>query len=158
MKVAQSCLILCDPMNYTVHGFLQARILEWVAFPFSRGSSQLRDWTQVSCIAGGFFTSWATREALDTFWVNFCTWCEIGSNFILVHRDGWLSPHHLFQASLLAVFYLCLFIWSSLYACLCIKFPLFIGLPQKFVRVFPYNGSEKSEPTFWPTQYKDVDQ
>ena len=42
---------------------LQARILEWVAIPFSRGSSQLRDGTQVSCIAGGFFTSWAAREA-----------------------------------------------------------------------------------------------
>ena len=38
------------------------RILEWVADPFSRGTSQLRNWTQVSCIAGGFFTSWATRE------------------------------------------------------------------------------------------------
>ena len=57
VKAAQSCLILCNPMNYTVHGILQARILEWVAFPFSRGSSQLRDRTQVSCIAGGFFTS-----------------------------------------------------------------------------------------------------
>ena len=41
----------------------KARILEWVAFPFSRGSSQPRDWTQVSHIAGGFSTSWATREA-----------------------------------------------------------------------------------------------
>ena len=48
-------------MYYTVHGILQARILEWVAFPFSRGSSQPRDRTQVSHIAGGFFTSWATR-------------------------------------------------------------------------------------------------
>ena len=48
---------------YTVHGLLQARILELVAFPFSRGSSQPRDQTQVSHIAGGFFTSWATREA-----------------------------------------------------------------------------------------------
>ena len=45
------------------HGSLHAGRLEWVAFPFSRGSSQLRDWTQVSCIAGGFFTSWAPREA-----------------------------------------------------------------------------------------------
>ena len=53
----------CDPMDYTVHGILQARILEWVAFPFSRESSQPRDQTQVSHIAGGFFTSWATREA-----------------------------------------------------------------------------------------------
>ena len=63
VKVAQSCPTLWDPMAYTVHGLLQARILEWVAFPFSRGSSQPRDWTQVSRIAGGFFTSWATREA-----------------------------------------------------------------------------------------------
>ena len=43
VKVAQSCLTLCDPMDYTAHGILQARILEWVAFPFSRGSSQPRD-------------------------------------------------------------------------------------------------------------------
>ena len=50
-------------MDYPVHGILQARILEWVAFTFSRGSSQCRDQTQVSHIAGGFFTSWATREA-----------------------------------------------------------------------------------------------
>ena len=54
---------LCDPMDYTVHGILLVRILEWVAFSFSRGSSQPRDRTQVSCIAGRFFTSWATREA-----------------------------------------------------------------------------------------------
>ena len=44
-------------MDYTVHGILQARILEWVAFPCSRGSSQPKDQTQVSCTAGGFFTS-----------------------------------------------------------------------------------------------------
>ena len=56
MKVTQSHPTLCDPMDYTAHGILQARILEWVAFPFSRGSSQPRDRTQVSSIAGGFFT------------------------------------------------------------------------------------------------------
>ena len=67
MKVAQSCLTLCDPMDYIVHGILQVRIWEWVAFPFSRGSSQSRDQIQVSCIAGSFFTSWATREA-QTYW------------------------------------------------------------------------------------------
>ena len=50
---------------YPVHEILPARILEWVAFPFSKGSSQPRDRTQVSHIAGGFFTSWATREALN---------------------------------------------------------------------------------------------
>ena len=56
-KVAQSCLTLCDPMDYTGHGILQARVLEWVAFPFSGGSSQPRDRTQVSRIAGRFFTN-----------------------------------------------------------------------------------------------------
>ena len=47
-NITQSCQTLCDPMDYTVHGILQARILEWVAIPFSRGSSQPRDRTQVS--------------------------------------------------------------------------------------------------------------
>ena len=62
VKVTQSCPTLWDPMDYTVHGILQARPLEWLAFPISRGSSQPRDRTQVSLIAGGFFTSWATGE------------------------------------------------------------------------------------------------
>ena len=65
VKVAQSCPILCDSMDYRVHGILQARILEWVAVPFSRGSSQSKGRTQVSRIAGRFFTSWATREAQE---------------------------------------------------------------------------------------------
>ena len=52
VKVTQSCPTLCDPMDSTVHGILRARILEWVAFPVSRGSSQPSYWTQVSCIAG----------------------------------------------------------------------------------------------------------
>ena len=50
-------------MEYIVHGILQARILEWAAFPFFRETFQPRNQTQVSHIAGGFFTSWATREA-----------------------------------------------------------------------------------------------
>ena len=54
--------IHCSPPGYSVHGILQARILEWVAIPFSRGFSQPRDWTWVSHIAGRFFTIWATRE------------------------------------------------------------------------------------------------
>jgi len=67
--VAQSCLTLCDPMECSppgssVHGILQARILEWVAIPFSRKSSWPRDWTWVSCIAGRFFTVLATKEAV----------------------------------------------------------------------------------------------
>ena len=67
VKVAQSSPALCNPIDYTVHGILQARILEWVAFPFSKGSSQPRDRTQVSRLAGGFFTSWAKREARE-YW------------------------------------------------------------------------------------------
>ena len=63
VKVTQLCPTLCHPIDYRVHGILQARIPEWVAFPFSRGSSQPRDQTQVSCIAGGFFTNKAMREA-----------------------------------------------------------------------------------------------
>ena len=54
VKVTQSCPTLGDPMDYTDHGILQARILEWAAFSFSRGSSQSRDWTQVYGIAGRF--------------------------------------------------------------------------------------------------------
>ena len=69
-SVAQSCLTLCDPMDcnppgFSVHGILQARILESVAIHLSRGSFWPRGWTRVSCIAGRFFTSWATREALE---------------------------------------------------------------------------------------------
>ena len=64
---AQSFLTLCGPMDSSppgssVHGILQARILEWIAISFSRGSSQPRDWTLVSCTAGRFFTVWATRS------------------------------------------------------------------------------------------------
>ena len=62
VKDAQLCLTLCDPMDYTAHRILQTRTLEWVDFPFSRGSSQPRDRTQVSRIAGRFFISWATRK------------------------------------------------------------------------------------------------
>ena len=58
---------LCDPMDCSlpgssVHEILQARILKWVAISFSKGSSRLKDWSQVSCVAGSLFTDWATRE------------------------------------------------------------------------------------------------
>ena len=67
--VAQPCLTLCNSIDCrapssSVHGILQARIVEWVAIPYSIGFSQPRDQTQVSCIAGRFFTNWAMREAL----------------------------------------------------------------------------------------------
>ena len=70
MKVKQSHSVVsdsCDPMDYrpslpgsSIHRILQARILEWVSTPISRGFSQPREWAQVSCIAGRFFTVWAT--------------------------------------------------------------------------------------------------
>ena len=63
VKITQLSRTLCNPKDYAVHGILQARILEWVAYPFSRGSSRPKNRTRVSCIAGGFFTNWAMREA-----------------------------------------------------------------------------------------------
>ena len=73
LKLAQSCLTLCDPMDCSppgssAHGILQARVLGWVATPFSRGSSQPKDLTRVSCITGGFINICATREAQKTCW------------------------------------------------------------------------------------------
>ena len=71
---AQTCPVLCDhmdcsPSGSSVHGILQARILEWVAIPFFRGSSWPRDLSRVFHIAGRFFTIWATREVVKT--INF---------------------------------------------------------------------------------------
>ena len=67
-SVVQLCLALCNPMDCSlpgssVHGTFQARIMEWVAISFSREYSRPKDQTQVTCIAGRFFTVWATREA-----------------------------------------------------------------------------------------------
>ena len=79
-SVAQASRILCDPVEgnspgSSVHGISQARMLERVAIPFSRGSSQPRDWTQVPCISGRFFTIWAIREAQKWKWKSLsCVW------------------------------------------------------------------------------------
>ena len=75
-EVAQSCPTLCNPMDSSlpgsaVHGISQARILEWAAISFSRGSSQSRDGTRVSYIADRHFTIWATREAFLEYKVGF---------------------------------------------------------------------------------------
>ena len=72
-EVAQLSLTLCDPMHCSlpgssIHGIFQARVLEWVAISFSRGSSGSRDRTQVSHITGRHFTIRATREALSSQW------------------------------------------------------------------------------------------
>ena len=71
-SVVKSCLTLCDPVDYSspgssAHGISQARILEWVAISFSRGSSWSREWTHISCLAGGFFTTEAPRKLMEYY-------------------------------------------------------------------------------------------
>ena len=84
--VSQPCQTLCDPIDCSLlgssaHGILQARTLEWVAIPFSRGSSHCKNWTQVSCIAGRFFTVWATRKPM---WGGGCVYrLYFGDHFTL---------------------------------------------------------------------------
>ena len=88
VSVAGLCLTLCDPMDCSlpgssVHTIFQARILEWVAISFSRGSSWSRDLTQVFCIAGRLFTVWATREATKHVCI-----CSLFNLFNCVHAYG----------------------------------------------------------------------
>ena len=81
VKVTQLHPTLCDPMNLpgsSVHGILKARMLEWFAIPFSRGSFQSRDQTHVSHIAGRFFTSWSTRESPHIDEPQMVKWCTEG--------------------------------------------------------------------------------
>ena len=92
-SVTQSCLTLYDPMDCSppsssVRGIIfQAKILEWVAISFSRGSSLPRDQTQVSCIADRFFTVWATREALE--------WTKISHKLVIVKAcDRYMEVHY----------------------------------------------------------------
>ena len=81
--VSQSCPTLCEPMDCSppgssVHGILQARLLEWAAIPFSQGTSWPRDRTQVSRIAGSFCTIWATRETLMLVGASNLNWWGLG--------------------------------------------------------------------------------
>ena len=83
-EVTQSCPTLCDPVDCSLpgsslHGILQARILEWVVISFSRGSSQPRDWTWVSHTAGRRLNLWATREAF--FIILPVAWFSLVLNF-----------------------------------------------------------------------------
>ena len=90
----------CSPPGFSVHGILQARILEWVAIPSSMGSSQTRDWTQVSCITGRFFTIWATREAPESLMEDFKKENAGLSSVQLSHSvvSNSLQPHGLHHA------------------------------------------------------------
>ena len=92
VKVIQPCPISCHPIDYTVHGILQARILEWLAVPFSRESFQPRDQTQVSYIAGRFFISWATREVPKlTTYQKYCHFEESSSLILLNNNESFFD-------------------------------------------------------------------
>ena len=75
-KLLSHVRLFVSPMDYTVHGILQAGILEWVAFPFSGVSSQPRDRTQVSHMAGWFFTNWTTAAAAAKSFQSCPTLCD----------------------------------------------------------------------------------
>ena len=107
VKVTQLCPTLWDSMDCIVHGILQARILEWVVVPFSKGSSQSRDQSRVSCIVGGFFTSWATREARfkgswhkKSAWIMFYCWTgQLGrkKRLTMTKAEGFSVNHRKFS-------------------------------------------------------------
>ena len=144
VKFTQSCLTLCDPIDYTVHGILQAgrrervafpfrgssqprdriqvsciegrffyqlshkrspRILECVAYPFSRVSSQPRNQTGVSCIASGFFINWAMKEAQGIEGASQVDIWGIGRGRYSKHRNSkWGRQKHLWNQSTVSVF------------------------------------------------------
>ena len=103
--VIQSCPTFCDPMDYSmpgssVHGILQARILEWVALPFSRGSSWPRDWSQVSHTGDRFFTIWV-KSYTDMVKKNFF---QLFIQYIVVELPSFLL---LLLAALLVIWNIC---------------------------------------------------
>ena len=92
--VTQLCPMLCDPMDCSppgssAHGILQARILEWFAISYSKGSSQPKDRTLVSWIAGVFFTVWGTREALLNTGLTLSPFTH--NTFIAITNLSWIS-------------------------------------------------------------------
>ena len=105
---SESCSVMSNslpPHGLYSHWILQARILEWIAYPCSRGSSQPRDQTHVSCIAGRFFTSWATRDA---YWISKAShnvqWI-VGTQLVLLNEWtvevmwDWTSMYWLWEAT-----------------------------------------------------------
>ena len=108
MEVTESWLTLCGPMDCSlpgssVHGILQAILLEWVAVPFFRGSSQLRDWTHVFHITGRFFTIWATRKGLRCVCVCLCVCID---RCICIFLGLWLKSKNSFLPFLFSTLWL----------------------------------------------------
>ena len=86
-------LLHCRRILYHLSHQGSPRILEWVAYPFFRGSSQPRDWTRVSSIAGGFFTSWATREAPKTEYIlSIMNYSELKKHLVRHYGEGNGNP------------------------------------------------------------------
>ena len=110
VKVTQSCPTLCNPMDYTIHGIFQARILEWVPFPFSRGSSQPRNRT------GVFFTNWAIRvktKLCVKSSLSPCSPCSQRCQECLPLPFPLLSVHSLFKYSVFTCLSSLLFSWFA---------------------------------------------
>ena len=118
MLFSQSCLTLCDLMDCSSPGssvcrISQARILEWVAIPCSRGSSLPRDQTQISCIAGRFFTVWAARKALIERLANLKNWQMI--RFIFKDNAFTFPLHFIYRLyQFCIVEFLMIVLWNRL--------------------------------------------
>ena len=128
VKVAQSCPTPCNPVDYTVNGILQVRILEWLAVPFSRGSSQPRDRTQVSHIAGRFSYQLSHREAPFTLQKAFKIYLNHLEFLSLISICGHLHlKQFLIDLCLIIVFYLFCLSFVS-----CLPFCPFLGFNWAF--------------------------
>ena len=134
LLVTQLRQILCDPKDCnlpvsSVLGILQAKILGWVSIPFSRGSSQLRDRTLVSCIAGGFFTIWVTKEAQMMLWVNENAYLEWNRH--LVNRSGFHACSFMFWMHVLPFWNLRCYLIIIIHMQIFQKFYIFL---QQFIK------------------------
>ena len=119
--VAQLWPTLCDPIDcslrgFSVHGIFQARVLEWVAISFSRGSSRPRDWNPVSHTAGGHFILWATREALRCLYLSFSPLVFASLLFTAICKDSHFAFLHFFSMGMVLIPVSCTMLRTSVYS------------------------------------------